>query len=110
MSIPLGIIQSQTDVFMMQDAAKRIRNRGEKSLGIEIGNDGVVDLEQNAQAVALIRKLLLILLGAFVIERIIHGDGHLPRYLLHEIDIRFAIRVSFAHAKRRDVPAGAGRW
>jgi hypothetical protein len=56
----------------------------------EHGDDGIVYLEQQTQAVALVLELLLHGLSLGKIERVIYGHGDLPGYLLQKdnVDLR----------------------
>jgi hypothetical protein len=71
---------------VVHDAAQAAGDSVEELPLIEGGNDGVVDFEQQAQTIAVARELLLVDLGPFEIERVVHGQGHLAGNLLHEID------------------------
>ena len=82
-----AIVNHQAGVIQPEGAPQRGGDRLEQGLCREAGDHRVVDFEQRAQAVALALELILVGARRFVIERVVHRDGHLPRHLLHEFDV-----------------------
>src|ERR1700730_13696627 len=97
---------------MMNDAAEGCGNCVEQGPQVELGNYGVVDLQQHAQTVALLRQLPLVSLGALAIERVVHRNGHLPRPLLYERDFTVAVMVgrAAAEAEHAQTSLGGRQW
>ena len=56
-----------------------------------MGNHGVVDFQQKSHVVPFVCQLLLGRLGALVVQHVVHGDRHLVRHLLHEVELCFLI-------------------
>ena len=75
------IVDGQGRVVMADDAAQADRDGLQKFAQVEVGHQGVVDFEEQTQAVAFPRKLFLIALGVLKIERIVDGHGNLRRHL-----------------------------
>ena len=94
---------------MVNHAAQGGGNRVEQGAQVELRNHGVVDFQQNAQPVALLRQLPLVGLRALEIERVVHGHGDLPRHLLQECDFDFAVMVRRAPAEAQHAQAALRR-
>ena len=95
----VGLVDHQADVIQPEGAAQRGGDRLEERLGIEAAHHRVIDFEQGAQPVALARQLLFVCLRRFIIQRIVHRHGHLPRHLLHELYILRGIGVRRTRAE-----------
>src|SRR6266404_6235900 len=71
----------------MNDASERGNDTAEKIAQFAASDQDVVDIEQNLEAVALLGKLVLVCLGGFEIESVVHGDGYLGGHAFHELNI-----------------------
>ena len=105
-------VQSEARVFMVNDAAEGGGNRVEQGAQVKLRNHGVIDFEQHAQPVALLRQLTLVRLRALQIKRVVHCHGHLPRHLLHECDFALGIAVCRAAPEAHDAqtPLRRRQW
>ena len=78
---------------------REVGNRLVQRLRGQAGDHGVVDFEQRAQPVALALQLFLVGARGFVVEGVIHGDGHLAGHLLHEFDVFGRVGVGLERAE-----------
>src|SRR5208337_2971277 len=60
------------------------------SVGIARGDEEIVDLQKNLQAIAFAGELLLRGFGGLEVEGIVDRDGDLSGDSLHEVDLRFS--------------------
>lgn len=79
-----GIEEGEAGVVVMDDALERGDDAAEEFVGLEAGDEDVVDFEQDAEAIAFARELRLISLRRFEIERVVYGDGDLAGNALHK--------------------------
>ena len=79
---------------MMDDALEGGDDAAEHFGEFAAGDEDIVDLEKDLQAVALAGKLRLVGLGSFEIEGIVRGNGDLAGDTLHELKlgVRDALR------------------
>src|SRR5207249_5699541 len=89
--VGFGIDQGQACIVVVDHAAQAGGSGGEESAKVEVRYQGVVDFEQQAQPVALASQLLLVGPGVLVVERVVHGDRHLPDDEQQELDIGLAV-------------------
>ena len=97
-----GIKQREARVFVVNHAAQGRGDGAQEVVQVELGNHGVIYFEQHAQAVALPRQLPLVGLRALEIQRVVHGDGDLPRHLLQERDFALGVLVRRASPETHD--------
>ena len=100
-----GLKQGQAGVIVVHDAAQAAGDSLEELAQIEGGNDGIVDVEQHAQAIAVARELLLIVLGPLEIEGVVHGHGDLAGHLLQEVDFGWVVVVGLNFAEAQGAEA-----
>src|SRR5260221_9568639 len=72
----------------MNDASKSCNDAAKKIAQLAAGHQDVVYVQQDLQAIALLGKFLLRGLRGLEVQRIVHGDGHLRRDALHELNVR----------------------
>ena len=75
---------------------------------VERGDDGVVDLEQDAEAIAFACELLLVGLRRLKVEGVVHRHGHLPGDLLHELHLGGGVVIRFGRAEAEAAEAALG--
>ena len=94
------IKKCQAGVVVVDDAFERRNNAREELWEFAAADEHVVDFEKHAEAVALARKLLLVGLGSFQVERVIYRHRHLAGHALHELKlgIRDALRYRVPEA------------
>lgn len=97
-----GFAKSETRVVMMNDFLKRRDDAAEKVGKLTGGDEHVVHLEKDLEAVALAGELDLVGLGSLVIERVINGDGNLAADTLHEL------KFGIGDALRDEAPESHG--
>ena len=69
--------EQQAAAVVLNDASQTGADRHEHLLHAEVRHDGVVDLEQQLQPIALALELPLRRLRALVVEDVVHGNGDL---------------------------------
>src|SRR5258708_1393085 len=89
------IEKRKAGVIMRDDAFQRRDDTAEKRSDVTGAHEKVVNLQQDLQAIAFARQLLLISLSRFEIDGIIDGHSNRCRNSVHEFDLRFG------HALRR---------
>ncbi len=89
--IRLRIVERDARVLMVHEAPQRCGNGGEQFLQVERGDNRVIDLQDETQAVAFLSELFLTGLGLLEIERIVYGKGHLFGDLLQKLDLGLRI-------------------
>src|SRR4029077_15426415 len=97
--VGLRVEQGQTCVFMLKHTPQAAGNYLKELKQIESRNERVIHLEQHAQTVPLSSQLLLISPCCLEVQRVIHGDGHLARHLLHEVNLTAVIMMRFELSK-----------
>ena len=88
-----GVPERETGELHVQGLAQRSGDGFKQRPCFELGHYGVVHLQQETEPIALDGQLLPECRGGFEVERILHGDGDLPRYLAHEPDFFAAVCV-----------------
>jgi hypothetical protein len=76
-----------------------------ESVGVARGDEEIIDLEENLQAVALTSELLLICFGGLEVEGIVDSDGDLSGDALHELDLRLGDSLRYVAAKAESAEA-----
>ena len=82
--VPLGIPGHETRVLVRERLPQSADEGAEEWAWVEVGDQRVVDLEQQSEAIALVRELLLRGLGGFVMQRVVDRQRDLARQLLEE--------------------------
>jgi len=85
-----GIEEREAGVVVKNDALQSGDNAAEDFREFTAGDENVVDLEKDLQAVTLVGELCLLSLRSFEVERVVHGDGNEAGDPLHELN--FGVR------------------
>ena len=106
------IIESQSGVVVAYYSTQASRDLLQEFAQVKIGHQGVVDFEEQPQAVAFTRKLLLINLGILKIQGIVDGHGNLRRHLSQELQVGFVVRPFLDRPEDQGAhaPLGGGEW
>ena len=107
-----GIDQHQAGVLVPDQAAQQFRDGLEQLAQIQIGDHGIGNVEHHLQTIALARQFALITLRGFVVENILHRDGHLAGNLRQKFKIRAIESGGFraAQSHRPQAPLRRGQW
>src|SRR5258708_30065865 len=86
---PVGrlVEKRQAGVIVMNDASKSGNDAAKKIAQFAAGNQNIVDVQQDLQAVALLGKLVLIGLGGFEVQSVVHSDSDLSSDAFHELNV-----------------------
>ena len=84
---PVGVVHGEARVIVGDDAPETGRDRAEERAPVEVRDERIVDVEQQLEAVALPRELVLRLLGRLVVERVVDGQRYLARELVQDLDV-----------------------
>jgi hypothetical protein len=82
--VPLRLVEGKTGVVVGNDFAEARRDGSKQVLQVQAGHDRVIDLERQSEMVQLAGQLPLRGLRAFVVQHVVHGDGHLLGDLLEK--------------------------
>src|SRR5262245_30661361 len=85
----------------MQDLTKRFGNGDKQTLEIEIGNQSIVDPQEQLESVTLLAQFTLKCLGILVVETVIDRNSNLPGHKLKKIHVFTAVSISAQAAKRQ---------
>ena len=85
--LPGLVVQRNTQVILVQDRPQRLRDLLEETAEVELADQGVVDVEQEPQPVALLGEVALGGLGALIVEDVVHGHGHEARDLGEQLQV-----------------------
>src|SRR5438132_9262780 len=95
----------------MNDAFERRNDAAKNFRDLAADHKNIVDLQENAQAVAFAGELRLVGLRVLEIERVIDGHGDLAGDALHELQLRVrnSLRGHAAEAHRADAALSRGQ-
>ena len=80
----LLVVQRDADLIGVDDTLDGFRDRLEQPAIVEMRDEKIVDLEQEAQMIAFFPQLALIALRLVVVDAVVNGDGDRRRDLFHE--------------------------
>ena len=105
-TLGFGVIERKTCVFMRHQTAQRCRDCIQQLVQVEHGDHCVVNLEQYAQAVALLLELLLDRLYLLEVKSVVQRNRDLSSDLLQEdyIEIRIGRLRPAAECQRTQFP------
>ena len=78
-AVPLRVVEREARVLVRDDAPDHGGHRAEERAELEVRHQGVVDLEEQAQPIALLRELALRRLGRLVVQHVVDRQRDLAR-------------------------------
>lgn len=81
------IEEREAGVIVVKRGLERRDDAPEESVGVARGDEQIVDLQENLQAVAFVGELLLRGFGGLEVKGIVDSDGDLSGDALHEVDL-----------------------